>query len=280
MTTGMLQQLVYLTAARAGRRALVVGAEHVSFSALLDPRPRWRSRRRNGHRASRHQSLGAFRVGAALRYRVPLWTRTAVTAIRGRPRVEVVELTDLDTGAVRTVECDTIVFTADWIPDHELAVLAGIELDPGTRGPAVDAGLRTSRPGVFAAGNVIHGAETADVAALSGRHAASAVAGYLATPGEWPGARAPIRCRPPLGWIAPNVLTAVAGAPAPSPLRAARARLPAPAGHRGSAARPRAVDGAPATGWAGTLRGTRRRLGRVRGSGGRPDRDPSRASRS
>ena len=280
MTTGMLQQLVYLTAARAGRRALVVGAEHVSFSALL-------TLAHGGARAvgmvtelPRHQSLGAFRVGAALRYRVPLWTRTAVTAIRGRPRVEVVELTDLDTGAVRTVECDTIVFTADWIPDHELAVLAGIELDPGTRGPAVDAGLRTSRPGVFAAGNVIHGAETADVAALSGRHAASAVAGYLATPGEWPGARAPIRCRPPLGWIAPNVVTRVAGAPAPSPLRAARARLPAPAGHRDSAARPRAVDGAPATGWARTLHRTRRRLGRVRGSGGRPDRDPSRASRS
>ena len=91
-------------------------------------------------------------------------------------------------------------------------------MDPGTRGPAVDAGLRTSRPGVFAAGNVIHGAETADVAALSGRHAASAVAGYLATPGEWPGARAPIRCRPPLGWIAPNVVTA-------SPERPPRARF-------------------------------------------------------
>ena len=218
MTTGMLQQLVYLTAARAGRRALVVGAEHVSFSALL-------TLAHGGARTvgmvtelPRHQSLGAFRVGAALRYRVPLWTRTAVTAIRGRPRVEVVELTDLDTGAVRSVECDTIVFTADWIPDHELAVLAGIELDPGTRGPAVDAGLRTSRPGVFAAGNVIHGAETADVAALSGRHAASAVAGYLAKPGEWPGERAPIRCRPPLGWIAPNVV-------APSPERPPRARF-------------------------------------------------------
>ena len=218
MTTGMLQQLVYLTAARAGRRALVVGAEHVSFSALL-------TLAHGGARTvgmvtelPRHQSLGAFRVGAALRYRVPLWTRTAVTAIRGRPRVEMVELTDLDTGAVRSVECDTIVFTADWIPDHELAVLAGIELDPGTRGPAVDAGLRTSRPGVFAAGNVIHGAETADVAALSGRHAAGAVAGYLAMPGEWPGERAPIRCRPPLGWIAPNVVT-------PSPDRAPRARF-------------------------------------------------------
>jgi thioredoxin reductase len=207
MTTGMLQQLVYLTGGRAGSRALVVGAEHVSFSALM-------TLAHGGARAigmvtelPRHQSLAAFRAGAALRYRAPLWTRTAVTAIRGRPRVEAVELTDLDTGDTRTVACDTVVFTADWIPDHELAVLAGVELDPGTRGPAVDGGLRTSRPGVFAAGNVIHGAETADVAALSGRHAASAVAAYLAEPDRWPDERAPIRCRSPLGWIAPNVVT-------------------------------------------------------------------------
>ena len=35
MTTSMLQQLVYLRHERPGRRAVVVGAEHVSFSALL-----------------------------------------------------------------------------------------------------------------------------------------------------------------------------------------------------------------------------------------------------
>ena len=35
MTTGMLQQLVYLLGEAPGRRAVVVGAEHVSFSSLL-----------------------------------------------------------------------------------------------------------------------------------------------------------------------------------------------------------------------------------------------------
>jgi pyridine nucleotide-disulfide oxidoreductase len=130
-----------------------------------------------------------------------------VSAIHGRERVEEVELTDLHTGRVRTVECDTVVFTADWIPDHELAVMVDVDLDPATRGPAVDSVLRTSRPGVFAAGNVLHGAEQADVAALSGRHAAAGVARYLED-GVWPAARVPIVCEPPLGWIAPNVVAA------------------------------------------------------------------------
>jgi thioredoxin reductase len=205
MTTGMLQQLVYLRGLPAGRRALVVGAEHVSFSAILTLAHGGADTVALTTELPRHASVAAFRAGARLRYRVPVWTRTQVTAIRGRSRVEKVDLTDLDTGTTREVECDTVVFTADWIPDHELAVMAGLELDPGTRGPAVDPALRSSRPGVFAAGNLLHGAEQADVAALSGRHAAAGVVRYLED-GEWPGKRVPMVCEPPLGWIAPNVV--------------------------------------------------------------------------
>ena len=216
MTTGTLQQLVYLRRRRVGPRALIVGAEHVSFSALL-------TLAHGGARAvgmttelPRHQSRALFRSGAALRWRTPLWTRTAVTAIHGRQRVEEVELTDLDSGATRSVACDTVVFTADWIPDHELAVMGGLAMDPGTRGPAVDAALRTSRPGVLAAGNLLHGAETADVAALSGRHAATLLKGsdpFRRVVEGWPNARVAVQCEPPLHWIVPNVIAPGAGPP-------------------------------------------------------------------
>ena len=207
MTTGTLQQLVYLKKRRLGGRALVVGAEHVSFSALM-------TLEHGGARAvgmttelPKHQSFALFRAGARARYRAPLWTRTAVTAIHGRPRVEEVELTDLDSGRVRSIRCDSVIFTADWIPDNELALMGGLELDPGTRGPVVDAALRTSRPGVFAAGNLLHGAETADVAALSGRHAARAAARWLGGARAWPDERLAIECRAPLAWISPNAVT-------------------------------------------------------------------------
>jgi thioredoxin reductase len=212
MTTGMLQQLVELDAEGIGRRAVIVGAEHVSFSAIL-------TLAHGGIRVvgmvtelPRHQSLAVVRVGAAIRYRTRLWTRTAVTAISGRPRVEEVELLDLDSEETRHVACDTVVFTGDWIPDHELAVLAGVGLDPGTRGPRVDTGLRTSRPGVFAAGNVLHGAEPADVAAISGRHAAASTTRWLDAE-SWPELRLPIVCRPPLHWIAPNAVSSTRDPP-------------------------------------------------------------------
>src|SRR5947207_15026573 len=39
MTTATLQQLVHLRGEKVGRRAVVVGAEHVSFSAVAPPAP-------------------------------------------------------------------------------------------------------------------------------------------------------------------------------------------------------------------------------------------------
>jgi thioredoxin reductase len=214
MTTGMLQQLVYLHGRPVGRDAVIVGAEHVSFSAVLTLAHAGARARALITEFPRHQTLGAFRLGARARYGVPLWTRTRLSEIRGRERVEEVEVTDLCSGRARSVACDTVVFSADWVPDHELAVVAGIELDELTRGPAVDPGLHSSRPGVFAAGNLLHGAEQADFAALSGRHVAASVIAYLSE-GSWPSHRLPVICESPLGWIAPNVLTGP-GSPPPA----------------------------------------------------------------
>jgi thioredoxin reductase len=205
ITTGMLQQLVYLEHERVGKRAVVVGAEHVSFSAL-------HTLARGGARTvamstelSHHQSFGAIGLAAAARFGVRVRTRTALSAIFGHARVEAVALTDLDSGAVSIVDCDTVVLSADWIPDHELAASAGAVLDGGTGGPAVDHRLRTSRPGLFAAGNVLHGAEPADVAAWEGRDVAVSVCAYL-DDRQWPARRVALSAAPPLRWIVPNAL--------------------------------------------------------------------------
>jgi thioredoxin reductase len=209
MTTGALQQLTAL-GLPVGQRAVIVGAEHVSFSAVLTLRHHGVAVAAMTTPEARHQSYAALRVATAGRHRVPVLTQTAVTRIVGRRRVEAVELTDLPGGSTRQVECDTVVFTGDWVPDHELARRGDIVLDPGTRAPRVDGALRTRTPGVFAAGNLLHGAETAGVCAASGEWAARGIARWL--DGEtgddaWPTARCVlIECDPPLRWISPNAL--------------------------------------------------------------------------
>jgi pyruvate/2-oxoglutarate dehydrogenase complex dihydrolipoamide dehydrogenase (E3) component len=205
-TTGTLQQLVALEHARVGRRAVVVGAEHVSFSAVV-------TLAHGGARTvamvtdqPRHQSYAVLAALTAGVRRVPILNSSAVTDVIGGARLEAVEVTHRPTGTVRRIACDTLVFTGDWIPDHELARTGGLMMDPATRAPRVDGALRTSAHGVFAAGNLVHAAETADIAALTGRHAANAAAAFL-TSGEWPRRPpVPLVCRAPVRWISPSAV--------------------------------------------------------------------------
>ncbi|MFJ4780012.1 NAD(P)/FAD-dependent oxidoreductase [Streptomyces sp. NPDC088762] len=201
LTSGELQQSVHLYGQDVGRRAVVVGAEPVARHAV-------RTLRRAG--AEVVAVVTELRRGAALPG-VPLLTATTVTELGGRGRLSGVAVRHED-GRSGWLACDTVVFTGDWIPDHELARRGGIELDPGTRGPCVDASFRTSAPGVFAVGNALHGIERAATAASEGAAAVAPVRAHLSG-ASWPEPGPPLLVRPPLVWVAPNRITGTAARP-------------------------------------------------------------------
>lgn len=205
-TTGHLQNVVHLKHGKVGRRAVVVGAELVSYSAVLTLKHAGCRTELMTTEYPSPESYAVFNIaGRTPLLGITVATRTRLTRIIGKPTVQAVEIEDLNTGRRRMIDCDTVVLTGDWIPDHELARLGGLELDPGTRGPVVDTALRTSRPGVFAIGNLLHPVDTADIAALDGRHVAAYVRSYLA--GHRPaldGVR--LEVDGPLRWVAPMVL--------------------------------------------------------------------------
>ncbi|THA64638.1 FAD-binding protein [Streptomyces sp. A0642] len=198
-TTGELQQAVHLHHQHIGTRAVIVGDEPVSLAAAGTLRAAGVAV------VARVTDRPPF-LPAALgpRHGVPLLTRTTVTALTGRTRLTGVAVRHRD-GRTTTLPCDTVVFTGDWIPDHELARRGEVPLDAGTRGPAYDAAYRTGAPGVFAVGNLLHAVESAGAAAAEGRALAVPVRRHLAA-GAWPARRPAITVAHPLEWIAPNLL--------------------------------------------------------------------------
>ncbi|MET9379479.1 FAD-dependent oxidoreductase [Streptomyces sp. NPDC002992] len=206
LTTGELQQSVHLYGVRAdrlGRRAVVVGAEPVAHHAV-------RALRRGGAEVVAMVTEQPYAPRPYAAPPPPLLRGTVVTELLGRGRLTGVRLSRPD-GRDVTIRCDTVVFTGDWIPDHELARAGAVPLDPGTRGPAVDGSFRTASAGVFAAGNVLRGVESAAAAAAEGRGAADAVLRHLS--GEpWPVGGVPVVPDPPLAWVAPNRITTGAAA--------------------------------------------------------------------
>lgn len=206
-TTGSLQRFVYQHGLPVGRRAVIVGAELVSLSALMTLRHAGATTAAMVTDLPRHQIYFPYLAAkwwfADLAARVPVLTGARVSNLLGGQRLEAVEVTHLATGQRETVPCDLVVFTGDWIPEHLLARLGGLEMDPGTHGPRVDGGFHTSLPGVFAAGNLLRGAETADACALEGAYAATALHGFLED-GRWPGAGVAVQAAAPITWVYPN----------------------------------------------------------------------------
>jgi glycerol-3-phosphate dehydrogenase len=182
-----------------GNRAVVIGAEHVSYSAVLTLLRAGVDVVAMVTESARHESYASLALLARRGWKVPLYTRTRIEEIYGRRRVDGVRLS----GHARSLDCDTVVFTGGWVPDSELAEQGGLALAPETRMPLVDTELRTSVPGVFAVGNLLHAAQPADVCALEGRHAAAAVTAWLAT-NEWRVPAVDLRVAAPLLSVTPQ----------------------------------------------------------------------------
>ncbi len=213
LTTGQLQNLVHLHGRKVGHKAVVVGAELVSWSAVLTLK---HAGCETVVMTTEYPAADAYRVFSTfgpLYLRTRVATRTRVVRVIGRGRVTGVEVENLQTGQRQVVECDTVVFSGDWIPDHELARSAGICLDEKTLGPVVDTQLRTQQQGIFAIGNLVHPVDTADSAALDGAHVAPQVLRYLDAPAPAPRG-VPVQAGSSFKWICPTRFQPGQGAPA------------------------------------------------------------------
>ncbi len=210
-TTGSLQRFVYEQGLPVGKRAVIIGAEIVSLSVVTTLLHAGVRVVNMVTELPRHQLYLPIFFPAKIFYAdflayASILTNTRISNIFGRQRVEGIEVTDLDSGKTQIIDCDTVVFTGDWIPENELARKADVKTGKPSLGPQVDSSFRTSQVGVFAAGNLLRGVETADWAALEGRTVARSIARFLEN-AEWNGSRLEVRIGAPLAWICPNVIS-------------------------------------------------------------------------
>ena len=146
-TTGQLQNLVHLHHAHVGSTRVDRRRRTGQLVGGVDPA---RSRLRHSRNGQRLPAVGGLRgvpaAGPVAAGRAGVDPQPGRRHQRQGPGARRRWWRTLETGARTTVECDTVVFTGDWIPDHELARTGGLAMDPATRGPVVDAGLRDQPP--------------------------------------------------------------------------------------------------------------------------------------
>lgn len=183
-TAGLAQRYINIENLKPGSRAVILGSgdiglimarrctlEGISVEGVYELMPY-----ANGLRRNVKNCLNDFGI--------PLHLSTTVTRVIGHDRVEAVEVSLVDErlapipGTERIVPCDTLLLSVGLIPENELSVAAGVELDPRTRGAVVDQSLQTGVPGIFACGNVLHVHDLADNVTTESERAGAAAAAY------------------------------------------------------------------------------------------------------
>ena len=183
-TAGLAQRYINIENLKPGSRAVILGSgdiglimarrctlEGISVEGVYELMPY-----ANGLRRNVKNCLEDFGI--------PLHLSTTVTRVIGHDRVEAVEVSQVDEhlapipGTERIVPCDTLLLSVGLIPENELSVAAGVELDPRTRGAVVDQTLQTGVPGIFACGNVLHVHDLADNVTTESERAGAAAAAW------------------------------------------------------------------------------------------------------
>ena len=222
-TAGLAQRYINIENLKPGSRAVILGSgdiglimarrctlEGISVEGVYELMPY-----ANGLRRNVMNCLDDFGI--------PLHLSTTVTRVIGHDRVEAVEVSQVDEhlapipGTERIVPCDTLLLSVGLIPENELSVSAGVELDPRTRGAVVDQSLQTGVPGIFACGNVLHVHDLADNVTTESERAGAAAAAWALDGGTCAGANAAVAdCELTVspagiaGYALPGRITAVA----------------------------------------------------------------------
>lgn len=221
-TAGLAQRYINIENLKPGSRAVILGSgdiglimarrctlEGISVKGVYELMPY-----ANGLRRNVKNCLEDFGI--------PLHLSTTVTRVIGHDRVEAVEVSQVDErlapipGTERVVPCDTLLLSVGLIPENELSVAAGVELDPRTRGAVVDQSLQTGVPGIFACGNVLHVHDLADNVTTESERAGAAAAAYALGGGAETDAVADTGCELTVspagiaGYALPGRITAVA----------------------------------------------------------------------
>src|SRR5699024_8667104 len=93
---------------------------------------------------------------------IPLMYQHGITEIVGRDRLEGIIVANLDDnkrvmpGTDVFRKCVTVLLSVGLIPENEISIEMGVEIDKKTGGPVVGDNLMTNIDGVFACGNVLH----------------------------------------------------------------------------------------------------------------------------
>ena len=180
-TAGAAQRLINRQNLMVGRRAVILGSGDIGMIMARRLQLEGAEVVAVVEIMEHIMGLTRNRVQCLEDYDIPLLLSHSVTRIAGNERIEGVDVEHVDhekhpiPGTRRFIPCDTLLLSVGLIPENELTRAAGVALSPITGGAVVNQHMQTSKPNIFACGNVLHVNDLVDNVSLE-----SEIAGFEA----------------------------------------------------------------------------------------------------
>ena len=183
-TAGLAQRLVNMEGFIPGKDVVIVGSGDIGL--IMARRMSWVGATVHCVVEIQPYPSGVTRniVQCLNDFNIPLYLSHIVTRIDGIDRIKSVEITPIEGGRPNTdraftVACDTLLLSVGLVPENELSKKIGVKINRETNGPVVDSRLMTSKPGIFACGNVLHVHDLVDFACEEAERCAVGVDEFL-----------------------------------------------------------------------------------------------------
>ncbi len=210
MTAGTAQRYVNINGYLPGKEVVILGSGDIGL--IMARRMTLEGCNVKGVLELMPYSTGLMRnkVQCLDDFGIPLYLSHTVTAIHGKERLTGISIAQVDDklrpvpGTEMNVPCDTLLLSVGLIPENELSKLAGVALDPVTKGAVVDEKRQTNVEGIFACGNVLHVHDLVDNVSEEAQNAGRSAAEYIQNQPKRRAAAIPVTAGDNIGYVVPQ----------------------------------------------------------------------------
>jgi hypothetical protein len=203
ITTGALQRFVYLHERAPFKRAVVIGSESVSFSALMTCRHAGIEVAAMIEEEPRINMFAPLKPAAEYLLKVPVHTGVEHVTIEGEGK-EIRGVTIRQNGREEFIACDGVIFSGEFTPEGAIMQESFDRFNVRNNSLDVTQQFQSEDPRFFVAGNALRGALAAFKCYFEGQKAARAL--YASLLNTKPLHTVPIIADESIAWHTPSLI--------------------------------------------------------------------------
>ena len=203
ITTGAFQRFSYLQNIKPFKKAVVVGSEIVSFSALMTARHMGVEIVAMIEEKEDIDTYSPIKNIVSTILKVPVYTSATLDNIYGEKKY-VKGVTIVQNGEKKDIECDGVIFSGMFTPESAILQQSLSDFNYTNSSLNMTQNAQTSTENIFIAGNVARGALSAYKCYFEGKDAAKSIDRYLKSKKE--ANIVPINVDESINWYYPTLI--------------------------------------------------------------------------